>query len=87
MSHKHDSNDTAEILALSKRGTLWIFDRGFYDFTFFYGLVDQGAAFITRLKAHAVFTVEQTLFVSDQVRDRLIRLGDGRHPLRWVEVR
>ncbi len=87
VSHRHDSNYTAEILALSKRGTLWIFDRGFYDFTFFYALVDQGAGFITRLKANAVFSVEQTLLVSDRVRDRLIRLGDGRHLLRLIEVR
>ncbi len=86
-AHRHDSNYTAEILALSKPGTLWIFDRGFYDFTFFYALIDQGAGFITRLKANAVFTVEQTLLVSDQVRDRLIRLGDGRHRLRLIEVR
>ncbi len=27
--HRHDSNYTAEILALSKPGMLWIFDRGF----------------------------------------------------------
>ncbi len=85
--HRHDSNYTAEILALSKPGTLWIFDRGFYDFTFFYALIDQGAGFITRLKANAVLTIEQELLVSDQVRDRLIRLRDGRHLLRLIEVR
>ena len=62
--HRHDTNYTAEILALSKPGTLWLFDRGFYDFTFFYALIDQGAAFITRLKANAVFTVEQQLLSS-----------------------
>jgi len=85
--HQHDSNYTGEILALSKRGTLWLFDRGFYDFTFFYALLDQGAGFITRLKANAVFSVEKTLFLSDQVRDQVIRLGNGPHPLRLVEVR
>jgi len=85
--HRHDASYTDEILALSKPRTLWIFDRGFYDFGFFYALMDQGSAFITRLKANAVFTVEEELLISDQVRDRLIRLRDGRHVLRLVEVR
>ena len=85
--HRHDTNYRDEILALSKPATLWLFDRGFYDFTFFYALIDQGGAFITRLKANAVFTVEQELLVSDQVRDQVIRLRDGKYPLRLVEVR
>ena len=85
--HRHDTNYRDEILALSKPATLWLFDRGFYDFTFFYALIDQGAGFITRLKANAVFTVEQELLVSDQVRDQVIRLRDGKYPLRLVEVR
>lgn len=85
--HCHDTNYRDEILALSKPATLWLFDRGFYDFTFFYALIDQGGAFITRLKANAVFTVEQELLVSDQVRDQVIRLRDGKYPLRLVEVR
>ncbi len=85
--HRHDTNYTAEILALSKPGTLWLFDRGFYDFTFFYALIDQGAGFITRLKANAVFTLEQPLLSSDQVRDQVIRLRDGKHPLRLIEIR
>jgi hypothetical protein len=52
----HDSNFLPKILAMAKAKVLFIFDRGFYDFTFFDDLIERGAHFITRLKSNAVFS-------------------------------
>jgi hypothetical protein len=40
----HDTNFLDEIRAFASAGTLWVFDRGFYDFTFFDDLIDQDVA-------------------------------------------
>ena len=86
----HDTHFEANILSMVQVGTLWIFDRGFYDFAFFDDLLDRGGHFITRLKSNAVFQVQSVLSHSSQVRDRLITLGglNGtcRHTLRLIEV-
>jgi hypothetical protein len=86
----HDATFLDRILAFAQAGTLWIFDRGFYDFTFFDDLIDKGVHWITRLKSNAVFTVEQVWLQTPEVRDRLILLGGVtpcRHALRLIEVR
>ncbi len=86
----HDATFLDRIRAFAQAGTLWIFDRGFYDFTFFDDLIDQGVHWITRLKSNAVFTVEQVLLQTSEVRDRVILLGSAqpcRHPVRLIEVR
>ena len=41
-SMAHDTNFTQNLLDLVNTKTLLILDRGFYDFTFFARLVDQG---------------------------------------------
>lgn len=87
----HDSNFLPQILAMAKAKVLFIFDRGFYDFTFFDDLIDRGAHFITRLKSNAVFSVERTLLKTDRVREYIIKLGGPtsqcQHLLRLIEVR
>ena len=86
----HDATFLDRILAFAQAGTLWIFDRGFYDFTFFDDLIDKGVHWITRLKSNAIFTVEQVLLQTTEVRDRLILLGGVtpcRHAVRLIEVR
>jgi len=86
----HDASFLDRILEFAQAGTLWIFDRGFYDFTFFSNLIDQGVAWITRLKSNAVFSVQQVLLQTADVRDRLILLGGTqpcRHAVRLIEVR
>jgi len=87
----HDTNFQTNILAMMQAGMLWIFDRGFYDFTFFDDLIEQAGHFITRLKANAVFKVQTSLCHTSEIRDRLILLGGPngtcRHTLRLVEVR
>jgi hypothetical protein len=86
----HDTNFLDQILAFAQAGTLWIFDRGFYDFTFFDDLIDQGVAWITRAKSNMVFTVQTVLLQTPDVRDHLIVLGGTspcRHRVRLIEVR
>src|SRR3972149_4278323 len=86
----HDATFLDRILAFAQAGSLWIFDRGFYDFTFFDALLDQGVHWITRLKANAVVTVEQVWLQTSEVRDRWVRLGGVKpcqHTLRLIEVR
>jgi hypothetical protein len=86
----HDTAFLADILSLVHAGTLWIFDRGFYDFAFFGDVVERGGQFITRLKSNAVYQVQSVLTDTDRVRDRIILLGGTqpcRYPLRLIEVR
>ena len=86
----HDSHFFSKILSMVHAGTLWIFDRGFYDFTFFDDLIERQGHFISRLKSNAVFTVQDVLCQTAEVRDRLIILGGGdtpcKHTLRLIEV-
>jgi hypothetical protein len=74
----HDTNFTADILALlSQTKALLLFDRGFYDFTFFAQVIDVGSHFITRLKSNASFRVERVLSHTTGLIDSLIVLGGG----------
>jgi hypothetical protein len=89
------ANDTTfmpELLALVTAKTLLVLDRGFYDFSFFAGLIEQKAAFITRLKDNAFFIVSETLSSTATVKDMIIFLGTGQNgspvlKLRLIEVR
>lgn len=86
----HDTTFLPDILSLIQAGTLWVFDRGFYDFAFFGDVMERGGHFITRLKANAVFQVRTVLTNTPTLRDRVISLGGTtpcRYPLRLVEVR
>ncbi len=87
----HDTQFEALILSMVCAGTLWIFDRGFYDFVFFDDVIDRGGHFITRIKSNAVIKVEQVLCKTAEVCDSLITLGgEGStcaHRLRLIEVR
>lgn len=85
----HDTNFHSKILSMVCSGSLWIFDRGFYDFSFFDDLLERGGHFITRSKSNAVFKVQTVYCQTAQVRDRLIILGGTatcKHTLRLVEV-
>ena len=86
----HDTTFIDRILEFAQANTLWIFDRGFYDFTFFEKLIDKGVHWITRTKSNAVFSIESVLLKTAEVRDRIILLGGVNpcsHPLRLIEVR
>jgi hypothetical protein len=87
----HDTHFTSKILSMVQTGTLWIFDRGFYDFTFFDDLIERGGDFITRTKSNSVLTIKKVLCQTAQVRDRWITLGGEngscKYTLRLIEVR
>ena len=83
----HDTNFLDALLQVSRAGTLWILDRGFYDFHFFEQLIDLGAAWISRSKSNLVYQVREVLTDNDRIRDRLIAVKGCCHPLRLVEVR
>ena len=83
----HDTNFLEEILKVAEVGTLWIFDRGFYDFAFFEALIIQGAHFITRTKSNLKYTISNVIFKTDKVRDSIILVNGCLQPLRLIEVR
>jgi hypothetical protein len=49
----HDTQFLDRILSVTRAGTLWILDRGFYDFGFFEHLIDRQGAWLTRTKSRA----------------------------------
>jgi hypothetical protein len=87
----HDTHFRDQILAFAQANTLWIFDRGFFDFTFFEALIAKGVAWITRAKSNTVCTVQCVLLQTAAVRDQIVLLGGdqagARHPVRLIEVR
>lgn len=88
----HDTSFTEQLLGLVSGKTLLILDRGFYDFTFFARLIEQGCHLITRLKANATLDTLRILTKTATVRDSLIRLGSGQNAtpiltMRLIEVR
>jgi hypothetical protein len=87
VAQAHDTDFLAQILKVSGKGTLWIFDRGFYDFGFFEQVIARGAAWITRSKSNLSYRVSQVLEQSEFIRDRLVRIEGCRYPLRLIEVR
>lgn len=83
----HDTNFTQQLLNFVGCKTLLILDRGFYDFTFFARLIDQGCHLITRLKANATLETVRILTKTDHVRDTIIRLGSGQKEVPILTVR
>jgi hypothetical protein len=77
----HDTHFTAQLLKGSQVGILWIFNRGFYDFSFLVQLIKDGAAWITRTKSNLSYSVSQVLERRDFIRDRLIRVEGCGHLL------
>jgi hypothetical protein len=87
VAQAHDTNFLERVLKVSRPGTLWIFDRGFYDFGFFEQVIGRGAAWITRSKSNLAYRVSQVLEHNDFIRDRLVSIEGCGHPLRLVEMR
>ena len=81
-----DTNQWQWLRALMPCNTLLLMDRGFYDFTEFAALVEQGSHWITRLKK-ASFRVIETFSHSSDVVDQLICLGHKRGRATPIVVR
>jgi len=82
-----DTSFIADLLALVPKNTLLILDRGFYDFKFLAALVEQGAAFITRLKSNATIEVVKVLTQTDTLKDLIVVLGSGQNDSPQITVR
>lgn len=88
-------NDTVvwtQLLQITPARTLLIFDRGFYDFGQFAALVEQEAAWLSRLKHNASYRITETLTSRHNLKDQIICLGHGRqktptYTVRLVQVR
>jgi hypothetical protein len=52
VAQAHDTHFLEPVLKVSGQGTLWIVDRGFYEFGFFEQVIGRGAAWITRSKSN-----------------------------------
>jgi hypothetical protein len=87
VAQAHDTHFLEQVLKVSRQGTLWIFDRGFYDVGFFEQVIARGAAWMTRSQSNLAYRVSQVLEQSDFIRDRLVWIEGCRYPLRLVEVR
>ena len=89
-TEKASASDTcfeSDLLAVLKANTLLIMDRGFYHFQFWAQLIEANVAFICRLKAGAVYTVEQVFTDLPTVKDQRIQLGVKRKNAPQVQVR
>lgn len=94
LSADPDSNEKSfleQVKPSLEAGTLLLIDRGFYSFTFFDYLSEQGLRFISRARSTMAFTTLRAVYEGPQVRDRVIALGQYRsnpcqHPLRLIEV-
>jgi len=84
VAQAHDTHFLEQVLKVSRQGTLWIFDRGFYDFGFFEQVIGRGAAWITRSKSNLAYRVSQVLEQSDFIRDRWVWIAGCRYPRRLV---
>lgn len=74
----HDQSFWERILAHVQRGSLLIFDLGFFNFAMFDRLGTQGVSFITRAKTNTRYKEVKVLSHNAWVRDCLITLGSGR---------
>lgn len=83
----HDTTFTQKLLDLVSTPTLLILDRGFYDFTFFARLIEQGNHLITRLKSNATIELVHGLTRTDKIRDSIIRLGSGQNGVPILKMR
>ncbi len=78
------------------KGSIVAFDKGYVDYQWFNSLTDKGVFFVTRLRAKAVYTVNERCPVaanSNVTSDQIIQLSSahamkrGAPPLRRVEYR
>lgn len=77
----HDANKTARFVL--RKGLMYVFDRGYFNFELFKSVIDAKADFVTRWKRTGTYAVverrEVTEWQKDRgvMRDELIRVGKG----------
>ncbi len=90
--HQNEKAGCPEVLARAPKGSLVVFDMGFFAFPFFDELTDAGVFFLTRLREKSAYTAVRPLDRGPGWRDTVIQLGvyrsnPCRHPLRLVEIK
>ncbi len=90
--HQNEKAGCPEVLARTPKGSLLVFDMGFFAFPFFDDLTEAGVFFLTRLREKSAFTLLRSLGSGPGWRDTLLQLGvyrsnPCRHPLRLVEIK
>jgi hypothetical protein len=76
-SQAHDQTFWERAVASVRREALLLFDLGFTNYDWFDRLSLSHLWFVTRIKSNAVYQVERVLHSSAQLRDRVVRLGQG----------
>lgn len=87
----NDKSLLPEVKGWLKTNSLVVFDLGFFAFSLFDDLTEQGVWFVTRLRTKTSYRVEQALLQHPQVRDQIVHLGVYRsnpssQAVRLVEV-
>ena len=72
-----DTNWEEDLLKSVKPKTLLLLDRGFYNFAFWSKLIEQEIGFITRIKKGISYQIERVLTNSYDVKDQIIKIGEG----------
>ena len=88
----HDCQFLDRILDVAKKRTLLLIDRGFYDFQWWSKLIIQEVDFICAAKSNLVYQVVQNLSITNNLKDRLIIIGNQSKEqpqlkLRLIEIR
>ena len=61
-----------------KKGSVYVFDKGYNDYKLFDRLTDEGVYFVTRLKENSIVDTLDSTKLNDQV----VRLGTGRNQMK-----
>jgi hypothetical protein len=78
-----------DALVVVDKDTLYVFDRGYYDFESFDHYCETRTRFVTRIKEKAVINVIEEVPVAEEspiLREATIKLGKMKHPLRLIET-
>jgi hypothetical protein len=82
-----DMKFEADILKLVQPQTLILLDRGFCHYLFWQQLIERNVHVITRLNNKALFTVENALTNSYNIRDRIVTMGAGNQTTPCITMR
>ena len=83
----HDCQFLDRILALAKKKTLLLIDRGFYDFQWWLQLISQQVDFICAAKSNLAYKVVKNLSLTNNLKDRLIVIGSDSQEQPLLQLR
>jgi len=88
--HTNEKAMAGQVLEWLPKGSLLVFDLGYFAYWLFDALSEQQSFFVTRLREQASFSVTKRLCNRAKVRDQIIQLGLHKEPcthaMRLVEV-